>query len=116
MLDPATGFGAGAVALFFPVGQRFAALNPAAVTLRFKAGFRGFGTIGAVGPHIPAGIAAIEQAVQGLRVVNTGIGDRVLAYQLGGIINVDVVLVPVIVLITFLGPTRLGILLATSGG
>ncbi|BBL60926.1 hypothetical protein MKFW12EY_45390 (plasmid) [Methylomonas koyamae] len=35
VLDPTTGFGSGAVALFFPVGQRFVAnpfaVNPASV-------------------------------------------------------------------------------------
>jgi len=36
-------------------------VNPAAVTLGFKMGFDSFGSIGTVGPHIPAGVAAIEQ-------------------------------------------------------
>ncbi len=113
MLDPETGFGAGAVTLFFPVGQRLAAhpfaVNPAAVALGFEIGFGSFGPIGTVGPDVAAGVAAIEQAVQGLGVVDAGIGDRVFAHQLVGIINVDVVLVPVIAL------ARLGVLLATFG-
>ncbi|AMK79208.1 hypothetical protein A1342_00380 [Methylomonas methanica] len=97
MFDPATGFGAGATALFFPVGQWFAAhpfvVNPAAVTLVFKMGFDSFGSIGTVSPHIPDGVAAIEQDVQGLGVVDAGIGDLVFAHQLVRVVDVEVVLI-----------------------
>jgi len=55
MFDPAAGFRARFVALFFPVGQRLAtnafAMNPTAVTLRFKTFFGAFGAKSTIGPN-----------------------------------------------------------------
>src|SRR3990172_11536264 len=72
--------------------------------------------VGAVGPHLPAGVARIQNVVELLAVVRRGVGGSPLADQLVRLVHADVVLVAVEAVAVLLGPARILVFLCVLGG
>src|SRR6266852_4073808 len=71
--------------------------------------------VGAVGPHLLAGVARIQNVVELLAVVRRGVGGRPLADDLVRLVDADVVLVAEVALVVLLGPTRILVFLGVLG-
>src|SRR3989337_301889 len=72
--------------------------------------------VGAVGPHLLAGGARIQNVVELLAVVRRGVGGSPLADQLVRLVHADVVLVAVEALAVLLGPACVLVFLRIFGG
>src|SRR5947207_15565865 len=72
--------------------------------------------VGAVGPHLAAGVVRIQNVVELLAVVRRGVGGSPLADDLVRLVDADVVLVAVEALTVLLGPARILVLLRVLGG
>ena len=72
--------------------------------------------VGAVGPHLLAGVALVENVVELLAVVWRGVGGSPLADQLVRLVDADVVLVAVAALAVLLGPACSLVFLGVLGG
>src|SRR5215211_74716 len=72
--------------------------------------------VGAVGPHLVAGVARIQNIVELLAVVRRGVSGSPLADDLVQLVHADVVLVAVEALTVLLGPARMLVFLGVFGG
>ena len=92
-----------------------AAMDAALVALGLKLGFDLCRPVGAVGPHLAAGVGLIQYLIELLAVVNGGVGLGITADELVLTVDADVVLVAVEGLLVLLGPTRVFIFLRILG-
>jgi hypothetical protein len=92
-----------------------ATMDAALVTLLLKPGFRLYRPVGAVGPHLVAGIGFIQHLIELLAVVHGGIRLGVAADQLVLAVDTNVVLVAVEVLLVLLGPAGVLVFLGILG-
>src|SRR5262245_23594090 len=92
-----------------------AAMNAALVALRLQLGFGLYRPVGAVGPHLAAGVGLVQHLIELLAVVHRGVGPGPAADQLVLAVDADVVLVAVEALAVLLGPARILVLLCSPG-
>src|SRR5262252_7764510 len=79
-------------------------MNPALIALLLELGFHLRRPVGAIGPHLIAGIGLIQNLIELLAVVDGGVGLRIAANDLVLAVDADVVLVAVEALVVLLGP------------
>src|SRR5438046_10579678 len=91
-------------------------INPSLVTAGPESGLDLGRAISAVGEHIIAGIALIQQPIQLLAVVHGRIGHRIMPDQLVLGVRVHMVLVAEEAAAMLLGPARIAVLLPHFGG
>src|SRR5262245_34308006 len=92
-----------------------AAMDAALVAPRLQLGLARRRSVGAVGPHLVAGVGLVQQLVELLAVVHRGVGLGPAADQLVLAVDADVVLVAVVALVVLLGPARILVLLRSLG-
>src|SRR6188508_3649571 len=93
-----------------------ASMNPTVVTTDPEFGLDLGRSIGAVGEHIIAGVAHVQQPFQLLAVVHGRIGHRIMSDQLVLDVRVHMVLVAEEAAAMLLGPARIAVLLPQLGG
>src|SRR4051812_2064698 len=91
-------------------------MNPALVTAGPEFGLDLGRAISAVGEHIIAGVARVQQPIQLLAVVQGRIGHRIMPDQLVLGVRVHMVLVAEEAAAMLLGPARIAVLLPHFGG
>src|SRR5262245_1742256 len=92
-----------------------AAMDAALVALRLERLFALDRPVGAVGPHLVAGVGLVQHLIELLAVVHRGIRLGVAADQLVLAVDADVVLVAVEALAVLLGPAGILVLLRSPG-
>src|SRR5262249_2803560 len=90
-------------------------MNPALIALLLELGFHLRRPVGAIGPHLIAGIGLIQNLIELLAVVDGGVGLRIAANDLVLAVDADVVLVAVEALVVLLGPAGVLIFLRILG-
>jgi len=89
-------------------------MNPALVALLLELGLHLRRPVGAIGPHLVAGIGLVQNLIELLAIVDRGVGLRIAANDLVLTVDADVVLVAVEALVILLGPARVLILLCAA--
>src|SRR5262245_23889069 len=93
-----------------------ASMNPALVNAGPEFGLDLGRPISAVGKHIIAGVARVQQPIQLLAVVRGRIGHRIMPDQLVLGVRVNLVLIAEEAAAVLLGPARIAVLLPHFGG
>ena len=87
-----------------------AAIDAAPVAFLLELGFALSRTVGAVSPHLVAGVGFVRDLIELLAVVDGGIRLRITANELVLAVDADVILVSVEALLVLLGPARVLVL------
>ena len=90
-------------------------MDAALVALSLELHFSFCRPVGAVGPHLVAGIGLVQNLLELLAILDRGVGLRIAANDLVLAVDADVVLVAVEALVILLGPARVLILLGVLG-
>src|SRR5262245_405755 len=90
-------------------------MDAALVAHRLQLGLALRRPVGAVGPHLVAGVGLVQHLIELLAVVHRGVGLGPAADQLVLAVDADVVLVAVKAPVVLLGPARILVLLRSLG-